>query len=628
MGRLLNNNPIDDLFDNVQDIGNQYAFESVAYATIPSSVWQNVIADGVIRVTYQIGPEVNNLWYGEYLNIAFNYTAFPTNRAPVATTINAGTTNEDVSSITTDLLQTASDPDGDDLDTEMVNATSSNPDRMVAFIIDNETGQFEIDPSQFSDLGTGNSETVTVSYNVVDGKGGVVANRASLVVEGRNDAPMASTNEEVALGTEDNDVNGTLQPGSDVDRGDALSFVAGATAPVGGSVVIDAETGAYVFTPDENFNGTASFSYAVSDGEARSAEKIIEIGIAAVNDAPTDLDLGNATVAESTYGATIGMLTTTDVDLTREGDSHGYAITGVTDASGNALAADGLFEIVGNTLKLKDGAALDFETNPSYRVEVTTTDAVGATYAKIFDLTVEDRPYGADWAAGFQSTAINDWYNPVWGGGFNATVSYTVQEDDLVGGDVYAWDIAPNYTGNGTLTHGWMNGFNATASAGPDEEGDFALSTDGQAFQRKLIAGDVLNFTVQVHGAGYDEDDFAFAFADVDQAASASSQTLEIDAAPTNSWGSGLSQNVAVRNTGTESVDDWTVELDVPDDMVFNLTGVWGATATKDADGDIVFEALGWNSSIGAGGAANFGFNASYDGGLALLFEDSDFAFV
>lgn len=197
-----------------------------------------------------------------------------------------------------------------------------------------------------------------------------------------------------------------------------------------------------------------------------------------------------------------------------------------------------------------------------------------------------------------------------------------------MGGNVYAWDIAPNYTGNGTLTHGWLNGFNATAFVGMDEEGDFVLSTDGQAFQRALVAGDVLNFTVQVHGASYDEDDFAFAFADVDQAASASNPTLEIDAAPTNSWGSGLSQNVAVRNTGTESVDDWTVELDVPDDIVFSLTGVWGATATKDADGDIVFEALGWNSSIGAGGAANFGFNASYDGGLALIFDDSDFAFV
>lgn len=554
-------------------------------------------------------------------------TAAPENHAPTATLIDAGITNEDADPVTIDLLQTASDPDGDDLDTADV-ILSTYTGRTVDFEIDNETDQLEIDPSQFNDLGAGDRETVTVSYKITDGHGGVVANSAKLVIEGRNDAPRPSAAVETTTGTEDMAVEGTLQPGMDIDRGAVLSFVAGATPSVGGSVVIDGETGDYTFTLNENFNGTASFSYAVSDGEARSAEKIVEIDIAAVNDAPTDIDLDNAALAESTRGATIGLLATTDVDLTREGDSHSYAITGVTDTSGNVLAADDLLEIVNDTLKLKDSIALDFETNPSYRVEVTTTDAAGASYAETFEITVEDRPFGADWAAGFQSTTINDWYNPAWGGGFNATISYTVQEEDLVGGDVYAWDIAPNYTGDGTLTHGWLNGFNAAASAGMDEEGEFVLSTDGQAFQRALVAGDVLNFTVQIHGAGYDEDDFAFAFADVDQVASASNPTLEIDAAPTNSWGSGLSQNVAVRNTGTESVDDWTVELDVPDDIVFNLTGVWGATATKDAEGDIVFEALGWNSSIGAGGIANFGFNASYDGGLALIFDDSDFAFV
>lgn len=556
-------------------------------------------------------------------------TSAPANRAPVASEIDAGTTNEDAAPVTINLLQTASDPDGDDVDTVDVKVVVLNDTgRGVDFAVDDESGRLEIDPSQFDDLGTGDRETLEVSYDVTDRHGGVVANSARLVIEGRNDAPRVSTVAETATGIEDMAVQGTLQPGTDVDRGAVLSFVAGATPSVGGTVLIDGESGDYIFTPDENFNGTASFSYAVSDGEARSAEKVVEIVLAAVNDAPTDIDLDNAAIAESTRGATIGRLATTDVDLTQEGDSHRYAISGVTDASGNVLAADDLFEITGDTLKLKNGVALDFETNPSYRVEVTSTDAAGASYAETVEITVEDRPFGADWAAGFQSTAINDWYNPAWGGGFNATVSYTVQEEDLVGGDVYAWNIAPNYSGNGTLTHGWINGFNATALAGMDEEGDFVLSTDGQAFQRALVAGDVLNFTLQVYGAGYDEDDFAFAFADVDQAAAASSPTLEIDAAPTNGWGSGLSQNVVVRNTGLESVDDWTVELDVPDDIVFTLTGVWGATATQDADGDIVFEALGWNSSIGAGGAVSFGFNANHDGGLGLVFEDDDFAFV
>lgn len=352
-------------------------------------------------------------------------TSAPANRAPVATEIDAGTTNEDADPVTIDLLQTASDPDGDDLDTADV-ILSTYTGRTVDFEIDNETDQLQIDPSQFNDLGTDDRETVTVSYKITDGHGGVVANSAKLVIEGRNDAPRPSTAVETTTGTEDMAVEGTLQPGTDIDRGAVLSFVAGATPSVGGSVVIDGETGDYTFPLDENFNGTASFSYAVSDGEARSAEKIVEIDIAALNDAPTDIELDNAAVAESNRGATIGLLAATDVDLTREGDSHSYAITGVTDASGNVLAVDDLFEIVNDTLKLKDSVALDFETNPSYRVEVTSTDAAGAAYSETFEITVEDRPFGADWAAGFQSATINDWYNPAWGGGFNATISYTV----------------------------------------------------------------------------------------------------------------------------------------------------------------------------------------------------------
>jgi uncharacterized protein len=232
-------------------------------------------------------------------------------------------------------------------------------------------------------------------------------------------------------------------------------------------------------------------------------------------------------------------------------------------------------------------------------------------------------------SAGFELVGLNDWFNPAWGGGFNAAFTYTVQEADLVDGEVYAWEILPGYDGPGTITTAWTNGFNGAVGTGPNAEGAFVLTTAGQSYKPKLEAGDVIGFSVQVQGAGFDEADFAFAFADIDRVPSGDDALMvSIDAAPTNDWGSGLNQSVTIANMGGERIDSWSVELDVPDGVDIRLTSVWGASVTTDADGDLIFTALDWNGSIGAGGSVGFGFNATYSGVAGLSFEDDDFMFL
>jgi hypothetical protein len=95
--------------------------------------------------------------------------------------------------------------------------------------------------------------------------------------------------------------------------------------------------------------------------------------------APVDITLSNTSVSENQAGAVIGTLATIDPD---QGGSYAYALT--DDSTGK-------FEIVGNTLKLKDGEWFDFEamSDPTLKLAIRTTDNPGGlSFEKEFTVTV------------------------------------------------------------------------------------------------------------------------------------------------------------------------------------------------------------------------------------------------
>ncbi len=89
----------------------------------------------------------------------------------------------------------------------------------------------------------------------------------------------------ISLSTaEDTAVSGTVAA-ADID-GDTLHFLvpgAGTGAPAHGFVAIDADTGAYTYTPDSGFVGSDSFTLAVEDGNGGADAITINIGIEPVN---------------------------------------------------------------------------------------------------------------------------------------------------------------------------------------------------------------------------------------------------------------------------------------------------------------------------------------------------------
>ena len=97
-----------------------------------------------------------------------------------------------------------------------------------------------------------------------------------------NDPPVVQ-NGALSL-TEDTSASGTLI-GSDVDSA-SLSFAVVAQPAKGVVTITDAATGAYLYTPNANAEGSDSFTFRATDGQDVSNTATINVTIAPVNDAP------------------------------------------------------------------------------------------------------------------------------------------------------------------------------------------------------------------------------------------------------------------------------------------------------------------------------------------------------
>ncbi len=133
--------------------------------------------------------------------------------------------------------------------------------------------------------------TDSFTYKAYDGEvySGTVT--VSITVNPVNDAPVA---EGQALDVpEDTELNGIVSA-TDID-GDALTYEA-ITVPIHGTLIFSELTGAFTYTPEEDYNGTDSFIIKANDGTEDSNEATIDITITPVNDAPTIALNGDETV--------------------------------------------------------------------------------------------------------------------------------------------------------------------------------------------------------------------------------------------------------------------------------------------------------------------------------------------
>ncbi|CAA6819149.1 MAG: internalin, putative [uncultured Sulfurovum sp.] len=272
-------------------------------------------------------------------------TITPVNDAPVAED-DTSTTPEDTA-VDINVTLNDTDVDGDALSVDsFVQPTNGT-------VIQNADGTLKYTPD------ANFNGTDTFEYTVTDGNLTDTAT-VTVTITPVNDAPVAEDDNDTTLEDVAVDINVTLND-TDVD-GDALS-VDSFVQPSNGTVTENVD-GTLKYTPDENFNGTDTFEYTVTDGILTDTATVT-VTITPVNDAPVAVDDVSTTPENTAVDINASDLLSNDSDV--DGDT--LTITSVDNPT------NGTVVLVGTTVTFTP----DANTTGPATFEYTISDGNGET---------------------------------------------------------------------------------------------------------------------------------------------------------------------------------------------------------------------------------------------------------
>ncbi|EKO3812850.1 tandem-95 repeat protein, partial [Vibrio harveyi] len=267
-----------DVLANDQDADSDSL--SIESATVPAEQGTVEIIDG--KLIFTPAEDFNGEATVTYVvtdgaltdEATVTVTVNPINDAPVAVD-DTVTTDEDTA-VTIDVLANDSDPENDTL---TITAASVPTEQGTVAIVD---GKLVFTPAENF------NGDATISYTVSDGQ---LTDDATVAVTVNpvNDAPVA-VNDTVAT-DEDTAVTIDVLANDSDPENDTLTITAASVPAEQGTVTI--VDGKLVFTPAENFNGDATISYTISDGQLTD-DATVAVTVNPVNDAPVAV---NDTVA-------------------------------------------------------------------------------------------------------------------------------------------------------------------------------------------------------------------------------------------------------------------------------------------------------------------------------------------
>ena len=282
----------------------------------------------------------------------------PVNDAPFAQADTAEV-NED-SSVLINALANDLDVEGDSLRLVNVIGTSQGQARI-------EAGQIRYTPAD-NFFGAD-----VISYTMSDG---VLESSAQVTVSVLpvNDAPVVA-NDTSALDEDTTVVIDVLANDTDIDSSNlSISSVSQAAH---GELVI--ESGRVRYTPELNFNGSDSFSYQVTDGEAQVTGQV-SLTIRPVNDQPQAVvDTGSL---DEDRSLTVSVLNN-DVDV--DGDS--LSLVAVSDATNGSVS------ISGRDIRYRPVA--DFNGTDSFTYTISDGELTSTAEVQLVILPVNDPPVSA-----------------------------------------------------------------------------------------------------------------------------------------------------------------------------------------------------------------------------------------
>ncbi len=219
----------------------------------------------------------------------------------------------------------------------------------------------------------------------------------TITVDEVNDLPVAQ--DDAYAGVEDSPVlanAGVLLNDSDVETGNLDAVLL--TEPAVGLVIFDSATGDFIYYPERNWSGVASFTYAATDGEDQSVPATVTITIDPVNDTVRLRNRGYTIDEDEVLSVTAPGL------LARVRDPDGDPLTVELDQDVNRgvldLNADGSFVY---TPELHHSGSITFRVraNDTHELSLPTT-------IKITVVSVPDAPTGvADAYTAAQDTELS-----------------------------------------------------------------------------------------------------------------------------------------------------------------------------------------------------------------------------
>jgi len=252
-------------------------------------------------------------------SIVVNVTVNAVNDLPVIAQ-GAGTTLTTAENNSTGVTLSASDVDGDSLSWSISTAASDGSASVTA-------GNVSYTPN----AGFNGNDSFTVQ--VFDGTA-PVSFVVNVEVTAMNDAPVIDQ-ETASVSTSEDNQGTTALTATDIDSA-SLSWTVSVAASHGSAAVSD---GNVTYTPNENFNGSDSFTVQVSDGEL-SDSIVVSVTVTAVNDAPVFANAASTSAVEGSeysYQAVI-----TDPDDVNNGTDLTFTLDQASIDAGLTVSGTGL----------------------------------------------------------------------------------------------------------------------------------------------------------------------------------------------------------------------------------------------------------------------------------------------
>ena len=262
---------------------------------------------------------------------------------------------------------------------------ASDPDAGDTFrySIDGGSSEFEIVGDEIRVKAGANLDYESVkshdlTIKVTDAGGLSYSEKVTISVDNLNESPTEIT---LSGGSVDENArDGTVVArlaASDPDAGDTFTYsIEGGSSEfefVGNEIRVKA--GANL---DYESARTHDLTIKVTDAGGLSHSESVTISVDNLNEGPTDITLSGGSVDENAGGGTVvARLAVSDPDA---GDAFSYSIEGGSSE----------FEIVGNEIRVKAGADLDYDSAKSHDLTIRVTDAGGLSYSERVTVGVND----------------------------------------------------------------------------------------------------------------------------------------------------------------------------------------------------------------------------------------------